>query len=300
MEQGIRIRTISLLCSIMAMWLPQMLSAQYVVINNSNISGNSIPFQDTIISSLNIWGQCTGDIVYYSVDLDQDLFNDVDFVSRCYWGGKGGSESIAVSTQNNFSVHIDTSYQEYVTDTILTTTVVKKYTWGDTIYDNQNSTTTSNFIHLRSWATFPSPWVFSNINLFKGETSYIAFTKNDEAFRIYYIKIHVQNGVTIQLISAKTNDPSGNIDEATENANLQAYPNPFTTSTTIEYELIEPSHVQLTIYNAIGETIYVAQEGIKQQGKHTFTWSPESLPEGMYYGVLRSEEEVRVVKMIKQ
>ncbi|MCK4568894.1 MAG: T9SS type A sorting domain-containing protein [Bacteroidales bacterium] len=84
------------------------------------------------------------------------------------------------------------------------------------------------------------------------------------------------------------------------NQEYKAYPNPFTTSTTIEYELTEPSRVQLTIYNAIGGVVYVAQEGIKQQGKHTFTWTPERLPDGMYYGVLRSEEGVAVVKLIKQ
>ena len=85
-----------------------------------------------------------------------------------------------------------------------------------------------------------------------------------------------------------------------ELSGCRVYPNPFTTSTTIEYELTEPSHVQLSIYNAIGETIYVAEEGILPQGKHTFSWTPERLPEGMYYAVLRSEEGVSVVKMVKQ
>jgi len=81
---------------------------------------------------------------------------------------------------------------------------------------------------------------------------------------------------------------------------LSIYPNPFTTSTTIEYELIEPSHVQLTIYNAIGETIYVAVDRMMTVGKHTFTWSADQFPEGLYYAVLRSEEGVSIVKMIKQ
>ncbi len=81
---------------------------------------------------------------------------------------------------------------------------------------------------------------------------------------------------------------------------LSAYPNPFTTSTTIEYELTEPSHVQLTIYNAIGEVVYRTEDRMMLKGSHTVTWSPGHLPEGMYYGVLRSEEGVAVVKIIKQ
>ncbi|NQT78136.1 MAG: T9SS type A sorting domain-containing protein [Bacteroidetes bacterium] len=95
-------------------------------------------------------------------------------------------------------------------------------------------------------------------------------------------------------------DLSVRIDEPEVVDNLSIYPNPFNTTSTIEYELTEPSHVQLTIYNAIGETIYVAEDGMMPQGKHTFIWSPERLPEGMYYAVLRSEEGVSVVKMIKQ
>jgi len=81
---------------------------------------------------------------------------------------------------------------------------------------------------------------------------------------------------------------------------MNAYPNPFATTTTIKYELTEPSLVQLTIYNAIGEVVYKAEDYIMPQGVHTVTWSPSHLPEGLYYAVLRSEEGVSVVKMVKQ
>jgi hypothetical protein len=85
-----------------------------------------------------------------------------------------------------------------------------------------------------------------------------------------------------------------------EESTLQIYPNPFTTSTTIEFELNEPSRVQLTIYNAIGEVIFVVEDRMMLVGKHSFTWSPDRLPQGLYYAVLRSEEGVSVVKMVKQ
>ena len=90
------------------------------------------------------------------------------------------------------------------------------------------------------------------------------------------------------------------VPEQPSNPPLTIYPNPFTTSTTIEYELTEPSHVQLTIYNALGETIRIAVDRMMPQGKHSFTWTADRLPEGMYYGVLRSAKGVAVVKMVKQ
>ena len=88
--------------------------------------------------------------------------------------------------------------------------------------------------------------------------------------------------------------------ESSTKQQLSTYPNPFTTSTTIEYELTEPSHIQLTIYNAIGEQVYKTEDRMMPVGKHSFVWTADRLPEGMYYAVIRSEEGVSVVKMIKQ
>ena len=81
---------------------------------------------------------------------------------------------------------------------------------------------------------------------------------------------------------------------------LSTFPNPFTTTTTIEYELTESSHIQLTIYNAIGEMIQVAEDGMMPQGKHSFIWTANRLSEGLYYAVLRGEKRVEVRKMVKQ
>jgi len=90
------------------------------------------------------------------------------------------------------------------------------------------------------------------------------------------------------------------IPETSSDTKLSTYPNPFTTSTTIEYELTEPSHVQFTIYNTIGGVVYEAEDRMMPMGKHSFIWTADRLPVGLYYGVLRSEEEVSVVKMVKQ
>ena len=90
------------------------------------------------------------------------------------------------------------------------------------------------------------------------------------------------------------------IAEQRSDLQLSIYPNPFSTSTTIEYELKEISNIQFTIYNVIGEVVYMAEDHMMPQGKHSFIWTAERLPEGLYYAVLRSEEGVSVVKMVKQ
>jgi len=90
------------------------------------------------------------------------------------------------------------------------------------------------------------------------------------------------------------------IKEVEINIRLSAYPNPFTTFTTIEYELDGKSQIQISIYNTMGEVVYEAGERIMPPGSHKFTWSPGQLPAGLYYAVLRSEDGVSIVKVVKQ
>ena len=87
-------------------------------------------------------------------------------------------------------------------------------------------------------------------------------------------------------------------------ATLNIYPNPFTTATTIEYELNGNPQIQITIYNSIGEIVHQITQSpshpVSQSPSPKVIWSPTHLPPGLYYAVLKHEEGVSVVKMIKQ
>jgi hypothetical protein len=52
----------------------------------------------------------------------------------------------------------------------------------------------------------------------------------------------------------------------------QNYPNPFTSSTTIGYELAEPSRVTLKIYNAQGQVVRILIDEHRITGKWSVTW----------------------------
>jgi hypothetical protein len=75
------------------------------------------------------------------------------------------------------------------------------------------------------------------------------------------------------------------------------YPNPFTTSTTIEYELQQPSTVQITIYNHLGKQIDVIKN-YQPQGLQKVIWSPGNLPDGIYYILLRAGNQTASGKMV--
>ena len=80
---------------------------------------------------------------------------------------------------------------------------------------------------------------------------------------------------------------------------LNVYPNPFTTSTSIEYELQQTSTVQITIYNYLGQMIDLIPEKHQSTGKHKLTWDAIDLPAGLYYCMLRNGNSMQSLKMIK-
>jgi hypothetical protein len=109
-----------------------------------------------------------------------------------------------------------------------------------------------------------------------------------------------KDGVSLWGASTEDCDLAVSIEEIENAIRISAYPNPFTTSTTLEYELYTICNIQYTVYNMMGEMVFYSQENMLPPGRHTITWSPGHLPAGLYYGVLRSEEGVSVVKMVKE
>lgn len=82
------------------------------------------------------------------------------------------------------------------------------------------------------------------------------------------------------------------------NSEISCYPNPFTSSITIEYELNKTSVIQLYVYDYLGKLM--DRMDLRQtQGKQQIKWNAEGLPTGMYYSVLTIDFEPKTMKMIK-
>lgn len=75
------------------------------------------------------------------------------------------------------------------------------------------------------------------------------------------------------------------------------YPNPFSTSTTLSYELKQPSTVQLSVFNQLGQLVHQKSED-QSQGKQHLQWDAQSQPEGMYYFTLQVGGQVTTGKMM--
>ncbi|MCK4568893.1 MAG: T9SS type A sorting domain-containing protein [Bacteroidales bacterium] len=214
-------------------------------------------------------------------------------------GYSGGGSELLCCKEHDTLIYFDTIYNTCYIDEFLPKIISEYYdtAYLNTPYEFQIQLSDTSDIDSIWWEGYaPDGFVFDEI------TGIISGFPTDTGSFNCVALIHNEDygHITDMLNSPIIITFPTYLNETYSPLPLNTYPNPFTTTTTIEYELTEPSRVQLSIYNAIGETIYVTEESLLPQGKHTFTWSPERLPQGMYYGVLRSEEGVSVVKMVKQ
>ncbi len=75
------------------------------------------------------------------------------------------------------------------------------------------------------------------------------------------------------------------------------YPNPFNSSTTIEFYLPEFESYNLTLFNLLGQEVYKVN-GISQSGgKNRITIDSTTLSSGIYLCSLRSENNFKIIKM---
>ncbi len=68
----------------------------------------------------------------------------------------------------------------------------------------------------------------------------------------------------------------------------QNFPNPFNPGTEIRYEMPEEHHVNLTIYNVLGQKIKTLVDEVKAAGAHSVTWDGtdergQPVPSGVYF-----------------
>ncbi|MFZ5519456.1 MAG: FlgD immunoglobulin-like domain containing protein [Candidatus Zhuqueibacterota bacterium] len=88
---------------------------------------------------------------------------------------------------------------------------------------------------------------------------------------------------------------------------LQNYPNPFNSSTCIRYSLQDRRYVRISIFNALGQTISVMDEGYQNAGTHEVRWAGKNsrgndVPSGIYFYELESfgaDREIRKMVLIR-
>ena len=81
------------------------------------------------------------------------------------------------------------------------------------------------------------------------------------------------------------------------------YPNPFNSSTTIQYELSYPSFIKLTVFDLLGQEIQILQNGFQNAGDYSLTWDATDhkntlVSSGIYFYSLQTNNRTLKKKMI--
>jgi len=83
------------------------------------------------------------------------------------------------------------------------------------------------------------------------------------------------------------------------NSSLTVFPNPFTTSTTLEFILSETQNVSISIFDVIGREIKTIATNNLQAGKNNLIIDSSELMSGIYICEIKTGKNVRVIKLIK-
>ena len=78
----------------------------------------------------------------------------------------------------------------------------------------------------------------------------------------------------------------------------QNYPNPFNPNTLISYSLPLASNVKISVYNAIGETVQILENGFKNAGNYSVTFNAATMPSGIYFYRIEAGKFSQVRKMM--
>jgi leucyl aminopeptidase len=78
----------------------------------------------------------------------------------------------------------------------------------------------------------------------------------------------------------------------------QNYPNPFNPETVIRYDLPEPGHVTLTVYDALGREVERLFDGTRDAGTYRARWNAAGRASGVYFCRLRLDGSSQSIKMM--
>ena len=79
----------------------------------------------------------------------------------------------------------------------------------------------------------------------------------------------------------------------------KCYPNPFSNSITIAFELAKPGNVNITIFNHLGQQVESVNLGNLQIEKQQYVWNATYLPDGIYFLHIRIGNSIKTRKIIK-
>ena len=78
----------------------------------------------------------------------------------------------------------------------------------------------------------------------------------------------------------------------------ESFPNPFSKTTMISFTPVTSGYAEISIFNLLGAEVARIFSGELEAGKHTYTWNPEGLPDGMYECIVRMKGQMEKLPVV--
>jgi hypothetical protein len=79
---------------------------------------------------------------------------------------------------------------------------------------------------------------------------------------------------------------------------LQAYPNPFNSTTIISFTIPRREHVTLTVFDVLGGEVARLVDRELDVGEHSVNFNAEWIPSGVYFAQMKAGNVVQRIKMV--
>lgn len=104
---------------------------------------------------------------------------------------------------------------------------------------------------------------------------------------------------TLTIIAPPSGVAEGKPAAGQPSISLVASPNPFSDRLILSFSLPRSEQAGVMLFNASGQRVATLAEGILPAGEHHVAWRAEKASSGQYFCVLRTSEEVRVIRVTK-
>jgi len=110
--------------------------------------------------------------------------------------------------------------------------------------------------------------------------------------------MHEEINKTAALIVGASHDPTSTSVIPSGLTLVEAYPNPFNSSTCISYNLDRDAVITLKLFDLSGREVATLVNGKQLAGKHSTNWNAENMPSGSYLLRLSDGKQERTTKLL--
>jgi CubicO group peptidase (beta-lactamase class C family) len=197
------------------------------------------------------------------------------------------------STDFSFDYAYSPAYANYQDSLQVSVSEDCGQTWQKLFYKGGNSLRTTVDYHYNVfYPESTSEWKHASFSLggFEGNILIRFRARYGNSNNLYIDNIRVGLPVNDGIDEPMASDHS---------LEIRVYPNPFSTITTLEYELERDATVNLSVYNQLGQQVKTLVNEQQSIGTQQVQWNAAGILPGVYYCRLKADNQVITQKIIK-